>query len=449
MIFNRLYFVLLLHLLVIDETVLVATGENWKSRSLYLPSGMVCKLDSGKKKDNANVSIDRSYLFSSSYIITGEETNHLRTRRSLSHPDPQKRYSQQQPRRLGTKLRRFMGNTQRLHFQEDATATIKAAFQHFMSDIITFHLRDRGKRDTKFEEQPQTAPSNIGYDKERPSSLEEEPFARRRLTMILTPSSPSGIVQQGVMIAASVQHLHVAYKTIGNTIRRRGRQAKRGFVTTLQNVGGFLRHAVGFTKRQCHKAVAFLFISLMNASYSYHSQLHTLTRKKDSFADPPASVTLSRVSSPLLSRISSPSATTCSSPLTITTSSGPTLLASSSTSVRSTVSREVTRIVTKEKAQTMLTQQVPTNSRMTLDKSVEVVVDVPGPSVLGGLFNKLLGGLIILSTGAIMGYFWSIEWRDVCLHAASQEFMDAADADAMGRIHANVAIPITPEASRY
>jgi hypothetical protein len=404
-------------------------------------------------KEKGLTQTDHPFLFYL-YFITGEEDGNLRTRPNLSHPDQ----LQVNPH-LAKKFRGLVGNTQSLHFDQDSTATVKAAFQGLMSDIICFRLGDRGRRGTKCNQHspssspppPQLSTSTKDEDTKL-ASLEEELFPRRRLAMILTAQSPSGIVKQGVMMAAAVQQLHVAYKTMGNAFRRKGQQVQRGFVVTVQSIGAFLHNAVMFTKQQCRKAVALLMISLMNSLYFFHGQLHAFANKKDLFTDAPASATLSTLStsfcpssSPVLSRISPAPTTACSD--TLTTGSSPTRLSSSSPSFHQSTSPGVFQASPANKKAQVLS--VPSNDRSAFDRNIQVALDKPEPSVLGGLFNKMLGGLLILSTGAIVGYFWSTDWRDSHLYTTSQEFIDPADMDAMDSIHVEMAIPISPEASRY
>jgi hypothetical protein len=76
---------------------------------------------------------------------------------------------------------------------------------------------------------------------------------------------------------------------------------------------------------------------------------------------------------------------------------------------------------------------------------------IPGPSFLGGLFSKLMGGFLLLSGGALVGYFFN-DWRDDRQRATMREFAVVEDND-----HATttvtfgeaVIVPITPENSRY
>jgi hypothetical protein len=439
---NKLYYVLLFHLLVIDESVLVARGEIWERILSCISLGVDHCAEFEKRRV-----LSQHILLALLLYITGEKTSSLRSRQSLSHPDLQKLHPHQQPPSLSTKFRGLIGNTQLLHFEQELAATTRASFHDFMSEIIRFRLCDRGKGGRTVKEQSQPP---FGEDDTELVFSDEDQFPRRRLTMILKATTPSSIAQQGLMISASIQQLHIAYKTIGNTIRRSGRRAQRGIAETVKTVGGFLRNAVTFIKRNCRKTIAWLIISLMNALYFFHGQLHALAHEKDLLSDAPAATALSTncpSPSPLLSRISSASTTTCEAPLTTPASSSPTWLSSSS--FQSTAPVVAQSFPAKKKAQVVSVQQLSSNSRTSSDKNLQVVVGVPEPSLLGGLFNKLLGGLLILSTGAMVGYIWLTDWRDVRLHSNSQEFMDVADTDTMGGIHADLAIPITPEASRY
>lgn len=81
------------------------------------------------------------------------------------------------------------------------------------------------------------------------------------------------------------------------------------------------------------------------------------------------------------------------------------------------------------------------------DKSLEVV---PEQSFLAGMFSSLMGGLFVLSTGALVGYLWS-DWRDERQKATmrNDDFIDATEVDFGMRQLRNRAVPITPELSRY
>jgi hypothetical protein len=256
-----------------------------------------------------------------------------------------------------------------------------------------------------------------------------------------------------------MQQLQVAYKTAGRVLRQGGRKVQGGIASTIKGAGRFLSNAFSFTKRQFRKVVAFLIISLMNALQFMHIRLHDLAHKKDLLADAPASLSRSLSttttcpsSPPVLSRFSSApttTTTTCDDSVA-TASSTPTWISTTtSTQTNAPVVTQATTTPGKKKAQALSVQQLRTTSstmKKTIDKSLQAV-EMPEPSLLGGLFNKLLGGLLVLSTGAIVGYFWSADWREARLDATSQEFIDA---DVMGSINGDVAaVPITPEASRY
>ena len=77
-------------------------------------------------------------------------------------------------------------------------------------------------------------------------------------------------------------------------------------------------------------------------------------------------------------------------------------------------------------------------------KSLEVVPEQP---FLAGMFSSLMGGLFVLSTGALVGYLWS-DWRDQRAEVRGDDFI-ASDDEVPVRQLRNRAVPITPDMSRY
>jgi hypothetical protein len=78
--------------------------------------------------------------------------------------------------------------------------------------------------------------------------------------------------------------------------------------------------------------------------------------------------------------------------------------------------------------------------------------DVPqlvgGPTLLGGgLFSKLLSGLLIVSGGALLGYYLGPDWRDDRARAQSHSFVAVIEEDGPvgSTVRSHVAAPITPE----
>ncbi|KAG7373421.1 hypothetical protein IV203_034145 [Nitzschia inconspicua] len=403
---NKLYFVLLLHLLLIDDSVLGAENQ---------------------------------------------ATNKLRSRQTLAAPQLQQIVQiqhTQQHASLSKKFRALTGDPQSLRFEKDVISTVKSAYHDLASRWKRSPSQDLGREEENSKEKYLQVSGGKGADMEI-----DERFPRRRLTMILAISSPSAIAKRGVMISASMKQLQVAYKTMGGALRRGGQKVQQGVVATAKGVNRFLRHTLQLTKRQFRKALALLIISLMNGLHFLHSQLHILAHKKDLLADAPSSMTLTvsatcPSSPPVLSRLSSAPTTTCGAPAA-TLSSTPTWMSTTSSSqINAPVVTQSTPGTKKAQALSMKElSAVTSRSKQSIDKSLRAV-EAPQPSLLGGMLNKLLGGLLILSTGAIVGYFWSTDWRDARLHATSQEFVDANND--VTSINGNVAaVPISPEASRY
>ncbi|KAL3918469.1 MAG: hypothetical protein SGILL_004218 [Bacillariaceae sp.] len=301
------------------------------------------------------------------------------------------------------------------------------------------------------------------------------------MVMAVAGSTPSAIARQGLALSSLMHHLQVAFKTTGSSLRLGGQKLRRGAVVSFEAIGEFLEIAfqtIGTKmRRECLKlkqgAVATFqafaeFIEKAFKTVGTKMRRGGLKLKRGAVAtfkaigkDAPATLAASKStpsSSPMQSSSVAPvmSRLTTASSTTTTSSSSP----SWSSLSLSTSSAPIVTKTTPAKKESQALSNVSIKTLMSVGgggsikknkKDANNLTVVPEPSLLGSMFSKLMGGLLILSSGALVGYLWS-DFREERRHESmrNQEFVETIEPPVTRRVtRSRRAVPITPEASRY